>query len=638
MAHSPRTITRSDRLRYAFDRSMAAGPIALIGWLALVSLVCILVAALVLVLTGIQPPESDNLSFAEATWASLMRAMDAGAVGGDEGWAFRFVMLVVTIAGLFILSSLIGVLTSGLEGKMDEMRKGRSFVIERDHTLILGWSPSVFTIISELVIANENRKAPRIVILADKDKVEMEEEIRDKVGKTGQTRVICRTGSPIDLHDLEIANPHQARSIIILSPDEGDADSGVIKSVLALTNNPRRRPEPYHIVAEIRDARNMEAAHLVGRGEAQFIQTDDIIARVTVQTSRQSGVSAIYTELLNYDGDEIYFQSEAALVGQTYGAALLAYENSAVIGLQWANGSVKINPPIETIIGADDNIIAVTQDDDTLLVSGFSAAQMAIDEAAIRVAQSGAAAPERTLILGWNARGCAMIRELDSYVAPGSSVTVVADVPDAEDDLSRECGALRNLAVEFRQGDTSDRATLDSLDIPSHQHVIVLGYTQAMPLQQADARTLVTLLHLRNIEQKSARPLSIVSEMLDAANRELAEVTQADDFIVSDQLISLMLAQVSENAALNAVFRDLLDSDGSEIYLKPAADYVALGQNVNFYTIAEAARRRGESALGYRIIADAHASDKQYGVRVNPAKSAPITFAEGDRIIVLAED
>src|SRR3712207_7555644 len=51
----------------------------------------------------------------------------------------------------------------------------------RDHTLILGWSPKVFTVLSELVLANENRKKPRIVILAEKDKVEMEDEIRAQI-------------------------------------------------------------------------------------------------------------------------------------------------------------------------------------------------------------------------------------------------------------------------------------------------------------------------------------------------------------------------------------------------------------------------------------------------------------------------
>ena len=48
-----------------------------------------------------------------------------------------------------------------------------------------------------------------------------------------------------------------------------------------------------------------------------------------------------------------------------------------------------------------------------------------------------------------------------------------------------------------------------------------------------DAKTLVTLLHLRDMAQKDETPFSIVSEMLDLRNRELAEATQVDDFIVS---------------------------------------------------------------------------------------------------------
>lgn len=316
MASKPRQITFSDRARYAFDRSMSAGTVALIGWLAVISLFFIFAASIVLAVTGIQPEGADKQSFPERLWMSLMHSMDAGTVAGDNGWPYRFIMFLVTLAGLFVVSSLIGVLTSGLESKMDELRKGRSFVIEQNHTVILGWSSNIFTIISELVIANENVKNGRIVILADKDKVEMEEEIRSHVGSTGNTRVICRTGSPIDLYDIEIVNPHEAKSIIILSPDSDDPDAQVIKSILALTNNPNRREEPYHIVAVIRDPKNMEAAQLVGRDEAQLIQANDLIARITVQTCRQSGMSVVYTELLDYDGDEIYFQEEPGLVAK----------------------------------------------------------------------------------------------------------------------------------------------------------------------------------------------------------------------------------------------------------------------------------------------------------------------------------
>ncbi len=98
----------------------------------------------------------------------------------------------------------------------------------------------------------------------------------------------------------------------------------------------------------------------------------------------------------------------------------------------------------------------------------------------------------------------------------------------------------------------------------------------------------------------SGKHISVVSEMIDVRNRELAEVTRADDFVVSNKLVSLMLAQASENEYLSAIFDDLLDEKGSEIYMRPAADYVTTDQPVTFYTVAEAARRRGEVAIGYR--------------------------------------
>ncbi len=631
-----RRITFADHLRYNFDKSMAAGPIALIGWLALVSLGMIVIFSLVLVFSGIGPAPNEKLSFVEASWMSLMRTLDAGTMGGDQGWAFRFVMFLVTVGGIFLVSSLIGVLTSGLESKMDELRKGRSFVIEKNHQVILGWSSSIFTIISELVVANENQRKPRIVILADKDKVEMEEEIRSKVGSTKNTKVICRTGSPIDLYDLELVNPHESKSIIILSPEAENPDSQVIKSILALTNNPARRTEPYHIVAEIRDPKSMEAARLVGRDEATLIEANDLIARITVQTCRQSGMSVVYTELLDFDGDEMYFQEEPSLVGKTFGDALFAYEDSSVMGMQFADGRVKANPPMDTVIAAGDKLIAISEDDDKVVLSGKS--EFGVDASAIREGEAPARGPERTLILGWNRRGCAIINELDNYVAAGSEIIVIAETDTPQTEIERFCGNARNQRITFREGDTTDRTTLDSLGVTNFSHVIVLAYSDLLPPQQADARTLITLLHLRNIEETSGNPVSIVSEMLDVRNRELAEVTQADDFIVSDKLISLLMSQVSENKALHALFADLFDSEGSEIYLKPARNYVAPGASVNFYTIVESARRRGEVAIGYRIIEHAHNAAEQYGIVVNPPKSEKVTFGANDLVIVVAED
>ena len=122
------TNTLGARLRYEFDKTMAAGPIALIGWLAVVSLLIIIIAGALLAVTGITPEGGSPLSFIEAFWESLMRTLNSGTMGGDVGWAFRIVMLMVTLGGIFIVSALIGVLSAGVDSKLDELRKGRSRV------------------------------------------------------------------------------------------------------------------------------------------------------------------------------------------------------------------------------------------------------------------------------------------------------------------------------------------------------------------------------------------------------------------------------------------------------------------------------------------------------------------------------
>lgn len=628
-----KTYTFREKIRYAIDNIFSRGTLALILWLGVLSLIIILLSAALITLLGVKVADVQALSFGEAVWASLMRTMDAGTMGGDEGWAFRIIMFVLpTLGGVFIISTLIGVLSTGLSEKMDELRKGRSRVIERNHTVILGWGEQIFTILSELMIANENQKNAAIVILSSEDKVSMEDAVRSKVQARGSTRVICRSGSPIEMDDLALTSLDEARSIIVLSPDKSsDPDAEVIKTILAIVNQPGRRAEPYRIVAELRNPRNYEVARVVGRGEVQWIRVGSFVARIIAQTCRQSGLSTVYNELLDFSGDEIYFTPAGNLAGKTFGETLGRFETNTVLGLRNPNG-VKLNPPMDTRIGPGDSLIVIAADDDRIVESQAGV----VDESVIVLNSGRHVAPERTLILGWNWRAPAIIQELDAYVAPGSEVRVVADL--ALDVLQEKCClTLQNQTVQFQRGETTDRATLESLGITNYNHIILLCYSDTLDAQEADSLTLITLLHLRDMGEQSGRSFSIVSEMLDIRNRNLAEVTQADDFIVSDKLISLMLAQVSENPDLNAVFEDLFDPEGAEIYLKPVENYIRPGASVNFYTLVEAARRKGELAIGYRLQAQSQDAAASYGVHLNPRKSEVVKFRAGDRLIVLAD-
>jgi hypothetical protein len=192
------------------------------------------------------------------------------------------------------------------------------------------------------------------------------------------------------------------------------------------------------------------------------------------------------------------------------------------------------------------------------------------------------------------------------------------------------------MEVVTRIGDLTDRGVLDSLAVTDFDHVLVLSETTGRTQEMADARTTVTLLHLRDIERIAGKKVPITSEILDIENRDLASVSEADDFIVSNTLISLMVSQIAENPHLVRVFDELFSAEGSEIYLRPATDYVHAGEH-QFGVVCEAALRRGEIAIGYRHAKLASDPDAGFGVAINPSKRRKVGLGPGDTVIVVAE-
>ena len=404
--------TLREKFRYHFENTMSGGPIAVIRWLAIVSAVSVVILGavmLILGITGSTEPDAEPLGFIEGTWKSLMATLDAGTMGGDEGWDFRIVRFIATLIGIFVISILIGSIASGIDQKIEELKRGRSRVLNDNHTLILGWSPKIFTIITELIEANSNQKKPCIVILSEMDKVEAEDEIKSRIPDSGNTKIVVRSGSTLESSSAEMVNINEARSIIVLAPEVENPDTHVIKTVLGITNSRHRKVEPYHIVAEIKEERNMEAAELVGNNETVFVLSEDLIARIIAQTCRQSGLSVVYSELLQFAGDEIYFEPlPEKLAGKTYKDSLFAYEDSSIIGVFTEIGEALINPPMDRVYESGDSVIAISEDDDTVVPNGRS--EVNADTSLFNRSMDDGLIEENTLVLGWNAKGGRIVR------------------------------------------------------------------------------------------------------------------------------------------------------------------------------------------------------------------------------------
>lgn len=622
------------RARYAFDNSMARGTPALIAWLFLLTLVLVVAFAVLNLVLGLR---DEDRGFWSETFQSLLHALDPGTIAGDTGsWRFLVLMLVLTIAGLFVVSALIGVISAGIDNRIADLRRGRSLVLETDHTVILGWSSSIFTVLNELTIANESRRRPVVVVLADRDKVEMEDELRAKVPELRGTRVVCRSGSPSSVDDLAIVRPAEARAVVVLSPEGRDvhhnrldADSEVIKTLLALRVADADGTGP-RVVAQLRDPANLEVARLIARdrpGKLALLDVRETVARLIVQTSRQSGAAAVYRELFDFDGDEIYFMSTHPLAEATYAEAQLHFESLTVIGLTGPEGVV-LNPPAGTVVG-DRALVVVAEDDAVLEGAAVSSAPVRHD--AFGHEEPEQPHPDHTVLLGWNDRGPVVVRELDAFAAPGATLTVVTTY--GEPDLP----PTERLAVTVVRADTTRRGVLEEHLGAGPERVIVLCYTDDLEGGAADAKTLITLLHVRDILGRAGSDAPVVSELIDDRDRELAQVADIDDVVVSGEIVSLVLTQLAEDARIEPVLHELLRADGSEIYLRPAEHYVTPGAEVSWATVVASASRRDETAIGYSSASLADGGSA-FGVIVNLPKSQSITVAAGDRVVVLAED
>ncbi|MEU0852121.1 NAD-binding lipoprotein [Streptomyces flaveolus] len=624
-----------DRARYWFDSTLSRGASALVGWLVLLCLTFVVPASAVMVWTDPNAPESIGARLV-AVWRLTGETL---RLGGATGAPMRVLLSVLlALVALLYVSTLVGLITTAFTERLTSLRRGRSTVLEEGHAVVLGWSEQVFTVVGELVAANANQRRGAVVVLADHDKTAMEEELSARLGPFGSTRLICRSGPTTDPAVLALTNPAAAGSILILPKSEPDADAEVVRTLLALrTALPPGPTTGPAVVAAVRYDRFRQAASYAAGPKGIVLESDTVTARLIVQAARRPGLSLVHRELLDFAGDEFYLTTEPAWVGRPFGETLLAYSTSSVVGL--LRGDVPLlNPAPQTPIRAGDQLIVISRDDDTSCPEDCS------EEVDKRVMASGRTAPansERVLLLGWNRRAPLMVEQFRRCVRPGSAIDVIADGDEApvrqvlDVDDPRDTG----LTVRLHQGDVMCLETLRRLDLASYDSVIVLGRDAAagQPPEEPDNRTLATLLLLRHMEEETGRELPVVTELIDDRNRALAPISPGADVIISGKLIGLLMAQISQNRHLAAVFEELFAGGGPGILLRPATDYVLPNHETSFATLVAAARERGECAIGYRDHR-AVSSGPAYGLRINPPKSERRHWTTGDEIVVIGED
>ena len=642
------------RIRYAIDNFMSKGSASIFLALLLLFTLGFFIMVIIRILANLILPDETLSGWLEIPWRVYVAVMEGSAAetDGDSNWAAKLTSIIGVLVGLILFSSMVAFITSVFEAKLAELRRGRSLVLEDDHTLILGFGDRIIEIIRELIEANESEPDASIVILADNDKEEMDNIIRDNIIDSRTTRIITRSGIVTNINNLRKVQAEKTKSIIIMnsaaswkSKEELKlADALVLKSIMSIIATCDGDEHP-PIVCEIHSDRDRELAENISNGTVKALNEVSVLSRMIAQLAlSRNGLSVVYSDMVGFDGNEFYFfQPENGWGGPlNFGESINRFKSSTPMGIHFANGEIKLNPLPETKVSDDDELIVFAEDDSTIFYFDepvYNSKIKKLPDVSTKLRK------QRVAILNWTTKSNIIMEKLCTYVPSGSEL-ILYDHSFTEEMKT----FLDNLKIKYpdlilgiQKIDLNNLTTLKTIDPQGFDSILILS-PGGTTIEEMDAYVISLLIRLRQVlkENKAENWPKLITEVMDSENIDIILNSGVEDFMVSNQFVSQIMAQVSEEPLALNVYDDLFQAEGSELYIKPANYYFSFTKNesinISYGECSKAAQLRNEVCLGLQLYSDQSNKEKSFGVNLIPDKNEKFTLTPYDGLITLAED
>lgn len=644
----------------SLERLLTSGSAAAVLALGAAATAVILVGATIATLRHIHAGDGD-LSFIDASWQVLQRTIDPGQLSGEPTWESRVFLLIVTAIGLLLISTLISIINSTIERRIEAARRGRRKVTAVGHVVILGWNDLGPKYTEELAEAYEDTSFVHVVVLADVDPVELVREVQDDLIDRREIRpkwsiwgsrddgrdsslirrpdqwMTARRGDPTDTHDLlTLARVREAKSVIVVSPNHSDAETtqyvlSVFAALQVRTDQPQRTT-PLTVIApfdsislatrlERRVERLSAQMAATGRPTIHLIAVTPELVRtgIAAQVAPHRGLSTVYRDLLNFDDSELYVLP-ADPERRTFGDVVLA-EHVTVLGLV-DHDRVDLWPRWDTPL-ADRGVLMLAETE-SLALSAMASAPTPLADGQERIGRAPSPLIERFLIIGWNEGAEHLLIGLERRLRQ-PHFTVLLDEQDA---------APQHGIHDIRRRITGslDDPLDDPLFVQQFDHALVLAHDE-LDDPESDARVLVDVLACRvqaTVDGRE-RPLTVVAEFRQRSIKHVAGAGArlADDLLVSDSLSASTTVQLAIHPELAPVFRELLIGSDAHVSFVPVHDGLESLVGSTWATVRrEFAHRTGEIPVAVR------SAGPDPKVTVNPSSSR--VLAEHEEVIVLS--
>ena len=655
-------IQHIERLKRSFidtwDRAIVRGNIASIFLLLVSTLAIITIGATVIVFWHIDI-DSTGQGVLEMVWEVLLRALSPDQLSNNRSWLGRTVLLTITLLGLLIISTLISISNSIIERRIEGIRRGRSPIHLENHLSILNWNDFGIKVLREIAAASSIGEEPeRVSVLCDQDPVDLMTEIRQKIQKDIEKRpdirkwikhpekwITVRRGNAHHTEDLHLLSSIvNAKAAIILHSEESD-ESQIIRTVLAIhaslqSNSPRKEQLnnidlpvisflsqtsladrlDYRLAVQSKNSSGIE------RRTINYIpiSPEKIRNGIETQVSRHRGLSAVYLDLFNFDGEELYIENGATF-NTTFGELLTSLHDAIPICVirngevdHWPNWDTPINSEIEVVLLSDNR--SNTEHQHNLAGQPITGIRKSIP--------MSNESPENFLFVGWNESAENLARALSRLLPSGSNLTILLRESDQAPQIFQFCGSNPSILQKGLE-DPLDRLNF----LENIHHVVVFADLNQSP-QMSDAAVLIDLIacrfHADQIDDEEQR-FTIVAELRRRSSRHIAGARLADDLLVSDSLMACMAAQLAMDPRLEKILNGFLSiEEPTEIVTRRVTKFNNPYAGVSWkQLIPMIAQETGEIAIGFRRQGQLEAF-----VELNPKRESKVE--RNDEIILVS--
>ncbi len=595
-----------DRAKYWLDKQMSKGTISIIKLLTFAVLFVVILVTVLIILFRLRD------SVFSAFWDSLATIINAWMPSSDDGEIGYVILNTVTaVVGLLFTSILIGVVSSDIKEKLDNLRKGNSVVLESGHTVILGYNLGEHGLLRQLILASEKEKRC-IVILTDIEKPEIEEDLKKNVDIPKNIRIICRNGIITNVNDLRCCSIENSSVIIINALN----DNRRIKTILAVSALKKEFDHfDARIVSCVTDEKHLLPRNKMLNKKMTIMKTDDFMAKVIAHASTEPGISIAFKELLNFEENELYFEKEERLVGMNVMQATSSLDKATFAGIK-RGSKVTLNPYKNVNIEKEDELILFEKNRGSYRIIPSDLKNIIDKSFSIEESKDKG----RLTIFGFSKILATIVNELDT------SIKSIKYISNEKEDIGRIMNDHPDF--QYRFVDMPSDQALEEIAKES-DHVVVLS-DRNIDKDDSDTDNIILLLKLMDIKEKKHLDFNTVVELQTESSYNVAPKDSSIDYIVGSSIASLVLAQMAGNPGLEEIFDELLSKNGNELYSKSVGSFnLELNHDYSYNTLKQIALSYRYTLFGYILSSN---------TVLNPDSGTVIRFKDGDRLIVLGRD